>query len=183
MKTKRISYILKQITFFIAIFFGIIPCEEIKVSCEEITFSCERINGQSETPIFFGTVKIDLDYPYNDINYGFKERFIWDEPDDVDNLEMALFDSPPAVSDGLITNTQAWVAGASSDMPQFHRGFIHIQELVLFDYTKDDYGNFTGTAFTIDEFENGDTMYWAVWAFSYGILTHSSPAYEIVVNY
>jgi len=35
----------------------------------------------------------------------------------------------------------------------------------------------------IAEFENGETMYWAVWAFSYGILTHSSPAYEIFVNY
>jgi len=183
MKTKRISYILKQITFFIAIFFGIIPCGEIKVSCEEITFSCERINGQSETPIFFGTEKIDLDDPYYIINYGFNERFIWDEPDDVDNLVMALFDSPPAVSDGLITNTQDWVAGASSDMPQFHRGYILIQDLVLFDDAIGEYGSFTGTQFTTAHFNDGERMWWAVWAFSYGILTHSSPAYEIFVNY
>ena len=183
MKTKRISYILKQFTFFIAIFFGIMICGEIKVSCGEIIVSCEPINVQSETPIFDNTEKIDLDYPYYEINYGDNESFIWDGPDDVDNLVMALFNSPPAVSDGLITNTQDWVAGASSDMPQFHSGYILIQDLVLFDDTIGDYGSFPGTLFTDGDFGDGDTMYWAVWAFSYGILTHSSPAYKIIVYY
>lgn len=185
MKTKRISYILKQFTFFVAIFFGIMTGGETIVSCGEIIVSCEPINVQSETPIFDNTEKIDLYNPYYDINYGYNERFIWDGPDDVDNLVMALFNSPPAVSDGLITNTQDWVAGASSDMPQFHSGYIHIQELVLFDDTIGDYGSFTGTQFTDipAHFGDGDTMYWAVWAFSYGILTHSSPAYKIIVYY
>lgn len=183
MKTKRISYILKQFTFFVAIFFGIMIGRETIVSCGKIIVSCEPINVQSETPIFDGTEKIDLDYPYYEINYVDNKSFIWDGPDDVDNLVMALFNSPPAVSDGLITNTQYWVAGASSDMPQFHSGYIRIQDLVLFDHTKGDYGDFIGTQFTVGDFGEGDTMYWAVWAFSNGILTHSSPAYKIIVYY
>ena len=183
MKTKRISYILKQFTFFIAIFFGIMTGGETIVSCGEIIVSCEPINVQSETPIFDNTEKIDLYNPYYDIDYSENERFIWDGPDDVDNLVMALFNSPPAVSDGVITNIQNWVAGASSDMPQFHRGYILIQELVLFDDTIGEYGSFTGTQFTMGDFSNGETMYWAVWAFSHGFLTHSSPAYAINVNY
>jgi len=164
MKIKRILYIL-QSSFFIAIVFQIISCD---------------IKPQPENPIFDGTEKIDLTSPRDRIDYGLNERFIWEEPDGVDNLVMALFNSPPMVSDGLITNTQDWVAGASSDMPQFHSGYILIKDLVLFDDTIGDYGDFTGDQFTTDDFDEG-TMYWAVWAFSYGILTHSSPAYKILV--
>lgn len=167
MKIKRTLYIL-QFSFFIAIVFGIISCD---------------IKPQPETPIFDGTKKIDLITPSDRIDYNDNERFIWEEPGDVDNLVMALFNSPPAVSDGLITNTQDWVAGASSDMSQFYSGYIYIQDLVLFDYTIGDYGSFTGTQFTTAHFDDGERMWWAVWAFSYGILTHSSPVYEINVDY
>jgi|GEM_PF-1492747 len=136
---------------------------------------------QPTEPVFRGTTKIELTQPDSDIDVSANESFIFNEPEGVDVIILAVFNAEPNINDSTdqIENTANWLYGSSTDFGEISGGSISIQNLRDFVPAT---GLFDDTGVVGPGISTGADFHWFVFAYKNGFVTHSSPDYTIDIN-